>query len=137
MDRAGDLAAGRSLASRQAMRGDGTGTRAAEVQYVKVQEGWVVTSWGSADVERVLREGTGDGLEGGTAEPIIPKVGEKKKRKVVAKPQQAPKVESHVTSENKDESASEDEDDEEVDEYMDPSSPPKGLEGGGEHNVGF
>jgi hypothetical protein len=95
----------------------------AEVQYVKVQEGWVVTSWGSADVERVLREGTGDGLEGGTAEPIIPKVGEKKKRKVVAKPQQAPKVESHVTSENKDESASEDEDDEEVDEYMDPSSP--------------
>jgi hypothetical protein len=55
------------------------------------------------------------------AKPITPRVGEGKKRKVGAKPQQAPKVEPHVTSEDEDDGASED--DGEVDEYTESQSP--------------
>lgn len=93
----------------------------AEVQYVKVQEGWVVTSWGNARVERVLSEGSGEALEGGISKLDTVKSGEGRKRKVGAKPQRAPKVEIHSASENEDDSTSEDVED--VDEYMEPSSP--------------
>jgi hypothetical protein len=93
----------------------------AEVQYVKVQEGWVVTSWGSAEVERVLREDAGEEVKGGIAKMDAAKAGEGKKRKVSAKPQQAPKTEPHATSESENGSASED--DGEVDEYTESQSP--------------
>lgn len=93
----------------------------AEVQYVKVQEGWVVTSWGNASVEKVLREDACDEVKGGTAKLGTAEGGEGKKRKAGAKPQRAPEVESHATSEDEDDSASEDE--EEVDEYTEALSP--------------
>lgn len=98
----------------------------AEVQYVKVQEGWVVTSWGNAVVERVLREDAGKDLECGISKFDTAKVGEGKKRKAGVKPQRALKVETHAASENEDESASEDA--EEVDEYMEPLSPQEPAE---------
>ena len=93
----------------------------ADVQYVKVQEGWVVTSWGSAGVEKVLREDATEEVKGGTAKLGTAEGGEGKKRKAGAKSQRAPKVESHATSENENDSASEDE--EEVDEYTEALSP--------------
>jgi len=93
----------------------------ADVQYVKVQEGWVVTGWGRAGVERVLGEGAGEDFQGGTAETETVKSGEGKKREVGVKPQLAPNVEIHAASENEGESASED--GEEVDEYTEPLSP--------------
>jgi hypothetical protein len=80
-----------------------------------------VTSWGSTVVERVLSEGAGEDLKGGTSKLGIVKTGEGKKRKAGAKPQRAPKVETHAASENEDDSASED--GEEVDEYTEPLSP--------------
>ena len=94
----------------------------AEVQYVKVQEGWVVTSWGSASVEKVLREDACEEVKGGsTAKLNTAKVGEGKKRKVGGKPQLPAKIEPHATSENEDDSASED--GEKLDEYTEPLSP--------------
>ena len=95
--------------------------RLSDVRYVKVQEGWVVTGWGNAVVERVLSEGAGDDLNGGIPKLGSVKSGEGKKRKAGAKPQRAPKVETHAASENEDESTSEDS--EEVDEYTEPLSP--------------
>lgn len=95
----------------------------AEVQYVKVQEGWVVTNWGSAEVEKVLREDFCEGEKGGIAKMDTAKVGEGKKRKVVVELQHAPQAEPHATSEDEDNSASGDEDEEEVDECLEPLSP--------------
>ena len=88
---------------------------------MKVQEGWVVTGWGNAVVERVLSEGAGGELEGGISKLGTAKAAEGKKRKVSVKPQRAPKVETHVTSENEDDGTSED--GEEFDEYTEPLSP--------------
>jgi hypothetical protein len=93
------------------------------VQYVKVQEGWVVTSWGRADVERVLGEDVCEEVKGGIAKTDVAKAGNGKKRGVGAKSQQAPKIEHRATSESEDESASEDDDDDgEVDEYTESQS---------------
>lgn len=80
-----------------------------------------MTSWGSAEVERVLKEDAGEEVKGGIAKTDAAKAGEGKKRKIGAKPQQAPKTEPHATSESEDESASED--DGEVDEYTESQSP--------------
>jgi hypothetical protein len=87
-----------------------------------VREGWVVTSWGSAEVERVLREDVGEEVGGAMAKPITPKVGEGNKRKVGAK-QQALEVGSRATSESENEEESASEDDGEVDEYTESQSP--------------
>lgn len=92
----------------------------ADVQYVKVQGGWVVTSWGCAAAEKILREDAGEQLEVETAKLGAATAGEGKKRKVGAKPQPAQKVESRSTSEKEDESQSED--DEEVDDYTEPGA---------------
>lgn len=76
-----------------------------DLQYVKVQEGWVVTSWGSAAVKKVLGEDAGEELKGGTSDKMgVVKAEEGKKRKVGAKAQRAPKVQAHATSEDEDES---------------------------------
>jgi len=91
----------------------------ADVQYVKVQEGWVVTSWGSA--EKVLREDAGEELKGGMAKSGSVKAEEgKKKRKVGAKVQWALGVGTRAASEDEDESMSED--DEEIDEDTEPKA---------------
>ena len=82
-----------------------------------------MTSWGSAGVEKVLREEVCEEVKGGTAKLDTAKAGEGKKRKVGAKPQLPAEVESRATSENEDESASEDEDAEDVDEYVEDESP--------------
>ena len=80
----------------------------ADVQYVKVQEGWVVTSWGSAALEKVLREDAGEELKGGMGRKMgTVKAEEGKKRKVGAKAQRAPKVQAYAASEDEDESMSE------------------------------
>lgn len=93
----------------------------ADVQYVRVQEGWVVTNLGSA--EKVLREDAGEELKGGMAKMGSVKAEEGKKRKAGAKLQRAPKGGPQVTSETEGESQSED--DEEVDEDTEPPSPKK------------
>ena len=93
----------------------------ADVQYVKVQEGWVVTSWGSAALEEVLRENAVEELKGGMGRKMgTVKAEEGKKRKVGAKAQRAPKVQAHATSEDEDESMTEG--DEGVDEDTEPLS---------------
>lgn len=110
-------------------RHDSCKVKLADVQSVKVQEGWVVTSWGSAAGERILREDAGEELEGGTAKSGAGKAEEGKKRKVGVKAQQAPEVESRAKSENEDENMSEDDNvdveggEEEVDDHTEPLSP--------------
>ena len=90
---------------------------------MKVQEGWVVTSWGSAAAERILKEDAGEESQDETAKLATATAGQGKKRKGGVKSQRAPKVDSHATSEDEDESQSED--DEGVDDYTEPSSPQK------------
>lgn len=104
-------------------RDDSCKVTLAEVQSVKVQEGWVVTSWGSAAAERILKEDAGEESQDGTAKLATATAGEGKKRKGGVKSQRAPKVDSHATSEDEDESQSED--DEGVDDYTESSSPQK------------
>jgi hypothetical protein len=97
----------------------------ADLEYVKVLEGWVVTSWGSASVEELLREGAGEVLESGTAKSSGAKAGTEKKRKVVAKPQLASKAaDTRPSSANENESVSEEasEDGGEVNGYTEPAS---------------
>jgi hypothetical protein len=97
----------------------------ADLEYVKVLEGWVVTSWGSASVEELLREGAGEVLESGTAKSSGAKAGTGKKRKVVAKPQLASKAaDTRPSSANENESVSEEasEDGGQVNGYTEPAS---------------
>ena len=105
---------------------DSCKVKLSDVEYVKVQEGWVVTNWGSVSVEG-LREGVGIGgvSKGGTAKLSIGKAGEGKKRKIVAKPQRpVPEIEHRaIQSESESESDSADEDAEDVDKYMDLLTP--------------
>lgn len=91
-----------------------------DLQYVKVQEGWVVTSWGSAAVKKVLGEDAGEEVNGGTTIKGTATAEEGKKRKVGAKSQRAPKVETRAASEDEDESMTEG--DEGVDEDTEPLS---------------
>jgi hypothetical protein len=70
-----------------------------DMQYVRVQEGWVVTSWGSVDVEGV-REGEDGETSGGTSTVSTTEAGKGKKRKVVAKSKPALAAEARVESED-------------------------------------
>jgi hypothetical protein len=91
-----------------------------DLEYVKVQEGWVVTSWGSVNVEGV-REGEDGETSGGTATGPIMESGKGKKRKAVAKSKPALEVEARVESEDSSEDSSEDA--EESDESPEPEEP--------------
>jgi hypothetical protein len=73
-----------------------------DLEYMKVQEGWVVTSWGSANVEGV-REGEDEEVDGGTVVASTTEPGKGMKRKAVAKSK--PAVEARVESENLSEDA--------------------------------
>lgn len=77
-----------------------------DLEYVKVQEGWVVTSWGSVNLEGI-REGEHGEASGGVAKGVD--TGKGNKRKAVARPRE---VESPVKN---DEETSESADD--FDEY--------------------
>jgi hypothetical protein len=73
-----------------------------DLEYMKVQEGWVVMSWGSANVEGV-REGEDEEVDGGTVVASTTEPGKGMKRKAVAKSK--PAVEARVESENLSEDA--------------------------------
>lgn len=70
-----------------------------DLEYVKVQEGWVVTSWGSVTLEGI-REGEHGEASGGVAKSV--QTGKGKKRKAIAKPRE---VDSPVKNEDSSESA--------------------------------
>jgi hypothetical protein len=95
----------------------------ADLEYVKVQEGWVVTSWGSVGVEKLLQEGAGEVLKGTTEKPSGARAEAAKKRKVVAKPQLASKVDIFSMSASGSESEIASEDAEEIDGYTESMSP--------------
>jgi hypothetical protein len=76
-----------------------------DLEYVKVQEGWVVTSWGSVNVEGVREGEDEDDKVGGTVEALIAETGKGKKRKAVAKSKPVVEVDARVESEDSSEDA--------------------------------
>jgi hypothetical protein len=82
-----------------------------DLEYIKVQEGWVVTSWGSVNVEGVREgesdevDGESDEVDGGTVEASIAETAKGKKRKAVAKSKPVVEVDARVESEDSSEDA--------------------------------
>lgn len=87
--------------------------RLSDLEYVKVQEGWVVTNWGSVNVEGV-REGEDRETSGGTTkkEVTVETTGKGKKRKGVGMTRPVLEVATPVRSESPSEEF------EDADEYM-------------------